>query len=188
MNKLQAQTRLKELSEQILDKGDNLTGAEAKAALVEWDQCEAAIKVHKQALRWTTGNAALPGEDGMPPAGAGDLGWSTGAGIDSGKRLVFGTKSAAGLATKMLGYGDGHRHGDGQLGAKALAPSGTAVVAQEFRPDPIALGQPAHGFAGRFASVSHEVRPNSVTCVKRRARITLRSCRNSPPNPHRSTA
>jgi hypothetical protein len=28
-------------------------------------------------------------------------------------------------------------------GVKALAPSGAAVVGQEFKPDPVALGQPA---------------------------------------------
>ncbi len=43
----------------------------------------------------------------------------------------------AGVARNMLG--------DGVGGTKALAPSGAAVVSQEFEPDPIPLGQVATG-------------------------------------------
>ena len=79
MNKHQAQIRLKQLSEQILAKGNAMTGAEAKAALAEWDECEASIKAHNQALRWASPGA--PGEDGAVPAGAGDPGgWSASRG------------------------------------------------------------------------------------------------------------
>ena len=46
--------------------------------------------------------------------------------------------------------------GDGQLGSKALAPSGSAVVAQEFRPDPIALGKPAHSLLDVLPVIPHD--------------------------------
>lgn len=55
--------------------------------------------------------------------------------IDNGQRLSF-KNMGADVANKILGS---------TIGAKALAPSGAAVVDQEFRPDPIALGQVATG-------------------------------------------
>jgi HK97 family phage major capsid protein len=60
----------------------------------------------------------------------------TGAARTKGQRLSFKGLGAS-VASKMLGS-------DG-LGAKALAPSGAAVVAQGFTSDPIALGRIATG-------------------------------------------
>jgi HK97 family phage major capsid protein len=57
---------------------------------------------------------------------------------DSGKRLVFGHKMAAGLVSR-----------------KALATSGAAVVGQEFQPDPIALGKPALGLLDVLPTKGH---------------------------------
>lgn len=54
------------------------------------------------------------------------------------RRLTFGSKMAKTL-----------------LSTKALASSGAAVVAQEFRPDPIALGQPATGLLDVLPTVGH---------------------------------
>jgi HK97 family phage major capsid protein len=86
---------------------------------------------------------------------------------DNGQRLTFGTKSAADLAVKILPDG---------LSSKALAPSGSAVVAQEFRPDPIALGKPAHSLldvlpvqahdTAEFAYLRQSVRTNNAAVVE----------------------
>jgi hypothetical protein len=54
---------------------------------------------------------------------------------DNGERLAFGETMAAALAAKIMG--------PSALGAKALSPSGVAVVGQEFEPRPVALGQSA---------------------------------------------
>ena len=54
---------------------------------------------------------------------------------DSRRRLTF-KGMATGISNRML---------TGDLGAKALAPSGAAVVAQGFTEDPIALGRAATG-------------------------------------------
>ena len=40
-------------------------------------------------------------------------------------------------------------------GMKSLAPSGAAVVGQEFRPDPVALGQPALSLLDVVPVVQH---------------------------------
>ena len=86
---------------------------------------------------------------------------------DSGKRLTFGVKSASDLAAKIMP--------EGTLGTKALAPSGSVVVAQEFRPDPIALGKPAHSLLDvlpvqahdtpQFAYLRQSVRTNNADVV-----------------------
>jgi hypothetical protein len=68
MNIYQARNRLKELSGQILNKGDAMTGAEATAALAEWNLCEKAITLHANAARLSGG---LPGDDGSPVPGSG---------------------------------------------------------------------------------------------------------------------
>lgn len=66
-----------------------------------------------------------------------DLGLGTsGAGAKSGQRLAFSKGMAHKVAGSMLGA---------ESGTKALAPSGATVVGQEFKPDPIALGQVATG-------------------------------------------
>lgn len=42
-------------------------------------------------------------------------------------------------------------------GQKALAPSGAAVVGQEFKPDPVALGQPALSLLDVIPVVQHAI-------------------------------
>ncbi|TGD90568.1 phage major capsid protein [Mycolicibacterium sp. CH28] len=56
----------------------------------------------------------------------------------TGDRLTFGRKMAEGLVSR-----------------KSLATSGAAVVGQEFRPDPIALGKPATGLLDVLPTVPH---------------------------------
>src|SRR5262249_54797261 len=51
---------------------------------------------------------------------------------DDERRLAFGPKTAAAFAKAILPESDG-------VHAKAVAPSGAAVVAQEFQPGPIPL-------------------------------------------------
>ena len=65
----------------------------------------------------------------------GGLGRTAANGTKTGQRLSF-KGMAAGVARTMVGE---------HQGAKALAPSGAAVVAQEFVGDPIALGRAAQG-------------------------------------------
>jgi hypothetical protein len=67
-------------------------------------------------------------------------------GIALGERLAFGAKTASALATKVFGEGGGQ---------KTLAPSGTAVVGQEFNPDPIALGRPATNLLSILPTKQH---------------------------------
>jgi hypothetical protein len=78
------------------------------------------------------------GDDDAPP----------GFGKDSGRRLTFGQKTATELANKIMP--------DGSLGTKALAPSGSAVTGQEFRPDPVALGRPAYSLLDVLPVVAHD--------------------------------
>jgi len=52
-----------------------------------------------------------------------------------GQRLAFGRKMADLAATKIMP--------SGSYGQKAVAPSGSVVVSQQFVADPVALGQPA---------------------------------------------
>lgn len=145
MNILEAQTRLKALADEVITKGENLSNDRARAINDEMNECENTLKAAKYALQFA--GCAAEGESGDPARGAGAGVFGT-KGIDSGKRLVFGKKTASKLATKMMG--------DGQLGTKALAPSGSAVVDQEFRPDPIALGQPAHSLLDVLPVIPHD--------------------------------
>lgn len=95
-----------------------------------------------------SGFAGQPGENGAPAPGTGGAPFAA-PNRDNGKRLTFGTKTAAALATKMLGAPDGMR-------TKALAPSGSAAVGQEFRPDPVALGKPAHSLLDVLPVTPHD--------------------------------
>lgn len=165
MNHLQAQTRLKELAGQFAAKGNGnaMTTTELKAWNSEFDECHEVIEAHAKALRFG-GSGGAAGDDGAPPAGVG--GSFASAKADSGQRLTF-AKTAAALATKMLGS-DGLR-------SKALAPSGSAVVGQEFRPDPVALGKPAHSLldllpvsphdTAEFSYLRQTVRTNNAAAV-----------------------
>lgn len=65
--------------------------------------------------------------------------------LDNGQRLSF-KGMAAGLVDKMVGDG---------MGAKALGPSGAAVIEQEFKPNPIALGQVATGLLDVLPFIPH---------------------------------
>lgn len=105
------------------------------------------MKAYNNAVQFGNGGGGTLDGDGTPPAGAGGS-FAPSNGSDNGKRLTFGTKTTGALATKMLGH-DGLR-------AKALAPSGSAMVDQEFRPDPIALGKPAHSLLDVLPVVPHD--------------------------------
>jgi len=62
-----------------------------------------------------------------------------------GGPLGNGAKSGQRLSFKGMAAGIGNRMMSGDMGTKALAPSGAAVVAQSFIGDPIALGRAATG-------------------------------------------
>jgi HK97 family phage major capsid protein len=79
---------------------------------------------------------ALAEEIGIGGAGPG--------GSLKGQRLHFKGAMAGSLARSIA-----------PEGTKALAPSGATVVAQEFRPDPVALGQPAVGMLDLLPVITH---------------------------------
>ena len=60
-------------------------------------------------------------------------------------RLPLGTSPTGSKSRRLSFKGMGAQVAATMLpdGVKALAPSGAAVVGQEFKPDPVALGQPA---------------------------------------------
>jgi HK97 family phage major capsid protein len=62
--------------------------------------------------------------------------------IDNGKRLHFGQKMAQGLARSISNK-------------TAIASNGAAVVTQELRPDPIALGKPPTGLLDVLPTIPH---------------------------------
>lgn len=168
MNYLQAQTRIKELVTQFKAKGDGnaMTTAELKAWNAEVDECQQTIDAATKAFGFSGGHALS--DDGAPAPGTGGSPFGPASNRDNGARLSFGTKTAAALATKMLGNPDG-------LHTKALAPSGSAAVGQEFRPDPIALGKPAHSLldvlpvsphdSAEFSYLRQTVRTNNAAVV-----------------------
>lgn len=98
--------------------------------------------------------------DGRPPAD-----W-TGSSPLHGKRLTFGKATARELASKVLGEG---------LERKALAPSDSAVVGQEFVADPVALGRPVNSLLSvltikrhatpQFAYLRQTTRTNNAAVV-----------------------
>lgn len=85
--------------------------------------------------------------------------------VDGGQRLSFKNMGAK-VADQILGSG---------FGAKALAPSGATVIAQEFRPDPVALGQVATGLlevlpvqphqTAEYAYLAQTTRTNNAAVV-----------------------
>lgn len=76
---------------------------------------------------------------GIDPVTAASLGAEAKQAAPSdNQRLTFGRKMAEGLISR-----------------KSLAASGAAVVGQEFRPDPIALGRPATGLLDVLPTVPH---------------------------------
>ena len=82
---------------------------------------------------------AIGGMPGSP------LGGTPGASKDRSKRLTF-----AGMASTLA-------RGIAPDGQKSLAPSGAAVVGQEFKPDPVALGQPALSLLDVIPVVQHAI-------------------------------
>ena len=92
-------------------------------------------KAYNEAMRWAGGHATDHLGTGDPPLGSGQFVGSSVA--DDGQRLAFTAKMAQGFSTSMLGGSDIH--------GKALSPSGAAVVAQDFAPDPVALGRVPFG-------------------------------------------
>lgn len=101
---------------------------EAKALQDEYAQLEADYKcsLAAQAMAKTMGDSGNLYE-GYPTENPAD-----------NRRLAFGATMAKGLVER-----------------KSLASSGAAVVGQEFRPDPIALGKPATGLLDVLPTVSH---------------------------------
>jgi hypothetical protein len=109
----------------------------------------------------------------------GDLSGS-GIGAKSGQRLSF-KHTGASVARPML-----------PDGMKALAPSGAAVVGQEMKPDPVALGQPALSLldvipvlphaTSEFAYMRQTVRTNNPVAPPRRHPGVLRSPRLQRPH------
>jgi HK97 family phage major capsid protein len=93
------------------------------------------------------------------------IGGPVGNGTKHGERLSF-KGMASGIATRMF---------TGELGAKALAPSGATVVPQAFIGDPVALGKPATGLlsvlpvrvqsSADYAFISQSTRTNNAAEV-----------------------
>ena len=69
-----------------------------------------------------------------------------------GQRLSF-KNMASQVAAKML-----------PDGMKSLAPSGSAVVGQEMKPDPVALGQPALSLLDVIPTVAHAITEFAYLC------------------------
>lgn len=153
----------------------DLTAAEADQVQKHLDAAEAATKAHAEAKRHVDIMAkldamALQLPDGKPAGTDRDsTGGMTFAKTD-GNRLAFTKGMAARAVTKILGE---QPLGGGQ---KAVAPSGAAVVATEFKPDPIALGQPAtsllsvlpvaiHTDSPAFSYLRQSVRTNNAAVV-----------------------
>jgi HK97 family phage major capsid protein len=86
-------------------------------------------------------NGMVPQEQ-LSPSGA-----FLGAPTD-GKRLTFTAKMVADAAAKMVPNG---------IDAKAVAPSGSVLVGQEFSPSPIAMGKPANTFLAALPVRAHSV-------------------------------
>lgn len=97
-------------------------------------------------------NAALAGDAKSRDVLAGLDGMARGAksrsSIDDGRRLAFGAKMAAAVASGLLGGPDGN--------AKALAPSGATVVGLDFEADPIALGRVATDLLNVLPVIEHD--------------------------------
>jgi HK97 family phage major capsid protein len=112
------------LAEKARDEGRELSGGEAddvNTALAEAKTINeklAADERHKRIMGELDAQAASA-SSGLP---------------GYGRRLAFGKSMASAAASKILPPGS----------SKALAPSGIAVVSQEFQPDPVALGRPAN--------------------------------------------
>lgn len=101
--------------------------AELSEANEGLDQAAAHLSLSAKHAAVMFGGADLLDPNDVPDAAA-----------DNGQRLTFNAKMAKGLIER-----------------KSLASSGAAVVGQEFRPDPIALGKPATGLLDVLPVVPH---------------------------------
>jgi hypothetical protein len=110
-----ALSRARALADTAKSEGRGLTTSEQSA----YDEAIAKGRTAADGLRKMAGDAELLSY--TRELGA-DLGLT---GTKSGQRLSFGKAMASEVATKMLG----------EYGSKALAPSGSTVVGQEFKPD-----------------------------------------------------
>ena len=140
--------KARELAEKADAEHREMTEAEQK----EYDEIMAKGRAVSEAVRqhrhdesvWAFAKEEFGGGDGSSPT------------AKAGQRLSFkrmGTKAA----TAML-----------PDGVKSLAPSGAAVVDQEFKPDPIALGQVATGLLDVLPVVQHTTPEYSYLAQKTR--------------------
>jgi len=110
------------LAEKARDEGRELSGGEA----ADVNTALAEAKTINETLAADDRHRRIMGElDAQAASAVGGL-------PSDGRRLAFGKATAAAAASKILPPGS----------SKALAPSGIAVVSQEFQPDPVALGRP----------------------------------------------
>lgn len=86
------------------------------------------------------------GADRTDYSGRGGDGGAFGLGGDAKSRLAFTKGMATKAINKVMGEG----------GSKAIASGGAAVVDQEFRPDPIAMGQPALNLLSVLPVTQHD--------------------------------
>jgi len=128
MNVTAARMRLNQISKELLTKSANgsITEAQIDAYQTEAADLTASIKATKQAQSMSHMADLRPGIGSR----------RTDSTLDSGKRLSF-KGIAEPLSRKIVG--------DDGTGVKTLAPSGAAVVDQQFMADPIALGKIATG-------------------------------------------
>lgn len=151
----------------------DLTDAEAEQVQKHLDAAKKATKALADAERDMSIMAQF---DAMDTDAGPSPDYGRGPGDGGGQRLAF-TKGMAGKAvTKILGHTNPFgAPGVDIYGTKAVAPSGAAVVDQEFAADPIALGQPAvsllsvlpvkrHG-SPQFAYQRQSVRTNNAAVV-----------------------
>lgn len=156
-------TKAREICELAKELDRDLTKDEADQVQKHLDAAEAATKAIAEADRSAALLAQL--DEMAKTAGPADYG-DTAARTEASRRLVFGKGMATKMATKILGEGNG---------AKALAPSGSAVVAQEFDATPIPLGRPINSLLRllpvkqhgqpEFAYLRQSTRTNNAAAV-----------------------
>jgi HK97 family phage prohead protease/HK97 family phage major capsid protein len=129
-------TKAREICELAKELDRDLSPSEADQVQTHLKAAEEAGKAIGEAQRSAEILAKLDAMAKAAPfvANGGDGGGNAGESEDA-RRLAFTKDMARKVATKVLGTG---------AGTKALAPSGTAVVAQEFAADPIPLGRPVN--------------------------------------------
>ena len=154
MNKETAQRRMKEILDELAtrQKSGRITAAYMDKVEADYAELETVVKAADAAAKFA-------GFSDMYPTGQRNA-------FNSGQRLSF-KGLAEPLARKMIG--------DDGFGAKTLAPSGAAVVDQQFMADPIALGKVATGLldvlpvqpqnAATFAYLRQGTRTNNAAAV-----------------------